>query len=277
MPWEPISHAPKEPLPAFADHAYIPLSLSGKKKKRQGASHAGAVALLRQLTRCPCSKYCSCWHPGHARVDRLGAVALKGPWPSCCGWERGGGGSMIYFQSTFPVRHNGGQGRAWPVPRAGTQLVLTRLLLNWTRSLSEGLAKERPTSGASPFAEDKVFEASAPSLLDLQESVFCFFGQSCWHFCWVLKGKLHATLHWAVYIYWGGFGAWFHTGGWYPGACYHLCWIPLLCSRWVGGAQCHVPGTSIWEHAVASHTSMGRRCRVSYSLVYSRKLHFVFF
>ena len=150
-----------------------------RKKKKQRASHAGAVALLRQLTRCPCGKCCSCWHPGHARVDRLGAVALEGPWPSCCGWGRGGGGLMIYFQSTFPVRRKGGQGRAWPVPRAGMQLVLTRLLLNWTRSLSEGLAKERPTSGASPFAEDKVFEASAPSLLDLQESVFCFFGQSC--------------------------------------------------------------------------------------------------
>ena len=69
------------------------------------------------------------------------------------------------------------EGRGGPglFPGRGRSLLLTRLWLSWTRSLSEGLAKERPTSGVSPFAKDKVLEASAPSLLDLQGSCLFFF------------------------------------------------------------------------------------------------------
>lgn len=126
----------------------------------------------------------------------LGATALEGPRPSCCGWGREGGGGrwfLEYISHALYVR---------ACSRGGDAACssLASFLLSWTWSLSEGLMKERPTFGASPFAKDKVFGASAPSLLDFQESLFCFSGQSCWYFCCVLSDKLHVTLYWPVYI-----------------------------------------------------------------------------
>lgn len=85
-------------------------------------------------------------------------------------------GASMVSRARFPWAVREGRGGPGLFPGRGRSLLLTRLWLSWTRSLSEGLAKERPTSGVSPFAKDKVLEASAPSLLDLQGScLFVFF------------------------------------------------------------------------------------------------------
>lgn len=84
-------------------------------------------------------------------------------------------GASMVSRARFPWAVREGRGGPGLFPGRGRSLLLTRLWLSWTLSLSEGLAKERPTSGAGPFAKDRVLEASAPSLLDLQESFFFFF------------------------------------------------------------------------------------------------------
>lgn len=105
----------------------------------------------------------------------------------------GGRWFLEHISRVLYVRAEVGLAYSWGGDAACSSLAF--FLLSWTRSLSEGLMKERPTSAASPFAKDQVFGASAPSLLDLQESLFCFSGQSCCYFCCVLSDKLHATLY----------------------------------------------------------------------------------